>query len=303
MLNPVAVLTETESTYLRLADAKAERGHTAMAEFLRSYARTAADNATYFASADSQPRLSLPRPYLPAESRPFTPDVVDTRVRAILLDMYMTLVELRPLRRPQEVLAEAFSVHPDRAAAAYDHFASRFLVGAITPLERMKGIAEFVGRSSISDDELHNAMAIEREANIKATRLYPGVEAMIASYRSRGYPVGIVSNATPFGVEVAQHHGLLDMVDAAGFSCNPAIATQKPFAAIYENVCDVLGVAPFNCMFVDDGGREFAIEGAQILGMTTLRVDHPGVEKYRPVVPLSHYHVLRIDSIALQECR
>lgn len=299
MSSPVVVLTKAENTYLRLADASVQRGNFAMAELLRGYASLVADNAAYLAPADSRSRPSPPQLHLPAKSRAFTPDVVGAGVQAVLLDMYMTLVELRPSKLPHVVLADILSVHPDQAAAAYKHFANRFLIGAITPFDRMKGIAEFVGRSSISDDEIHGLTAMEIEANVGATYVYPGVEAMIASYRSRGYLVGIVSNATPWGIAVARHHGLIDMVDAAGFSADPTIGTPKPFAAIYENVCARLGVLPSACLFVDDGGKDFAIEGAQMLGMTTLRVDHPGVEKYRPVVPLSHYHTSRIAGITL----
>jgi len=263
------------------------------------YASVASDNVAHLGLAGSQTRTAAPSLYLPTESRPFTAGAIDKGVRAVLFDMYMTLVDLRLPRLLHVVLADALNVHPDQTAAAYKHFAHQFLVGAVTPFDRMRGIAELAGRPSISDNDIHRLMVMELETNIAATRLFPGVKATIASYRRQGYLVGIVSNANPWGIEVARHHGLIDMVDVAGFSADPAIATQKPFPAIYESVCAGLGVSPSVCLFVDDGGRDFAIEGAQMLGMTTLRVDNPGVERYRPLVPLSHFHTSRIADLKL----
>jgi HAD superfamily hydrolase (TIGR01509 family) len=97
---------------------------------------------------------------------------------------------------------------------------------------------------------------------------------------------------------MARHHGLIDMVDIVGFSADPAVATIKPFHGIYEFVCQHLGVMPSDCIYVDDG-NDFAIEGAQLLGMTTVRVDHYGAGRFRRVVPLTHYRVPRIADISL----
>ena len=61
------------------------------------------------------------------------------------------------------------------------------------------------------------------------------------------------------------------MFDATVFSCDEG--TAKPERRIYEIALERLGVKPREAVFIDD--RVDFIEGAQKLGMYTIRFENP----------------------------
>jgi HAD superfamily hydrolase (TIGR01509 family) len=296
MVDSSGVFAQAEATYRSLAVAREADGRRAVAGLIIDYAELLAENAAFHAAPDIFPS---PRIFLPTRSLNFQPAYIAENSDTVLLDMYMTLIEVTSPGYANSVLAQSLRVDPGEVAAACQQFSDRFVIGAISPLDRMRGMVRYLRGTAASDDELHHLMQVEFEADLAATSMYPGVEPMIASYRGHGCKVGIVSNATPWGIEIARHYDLIDMVDAAGFSADPDIGEPKPFPRIYERTCARLGVAFSSCIFVDDGGTDLALEGAQLLGMRTLRVDHPGVGRYRPVAALADYVTSRIGDIAL----
>ncbi|WP_194898477.1 HAD family hydrolase [Catenulispora pinisilvae] len=95
-----------------------------------------------------------------------------------------------------------------------------------------------------------------------------GLEAL----KSRGYRLGLLSDCTPElpvawpGLAVAPYF------DTAAFSCVEGV--KKPDPAFFRLVCDRLGVAPGDCLYVGDGGSR-ELSGAAAVGMTPvmLRAD------------------------------
>ena len=62
---------------------------------------------------------------------------------------------------------------------------------------------------------------------------------------------------------------------------------RKPDPRNYRHACDLLGVAPEQCVFLDDFGVN--LKAARALGMTTIKVDETlgGLEELERVLGLS----------------
>ncbi len=99
--------------------------------------------------------------------------------------------------------------------------------------------------------------------------------------RRRGYPIGIVSNATAPGHLMREDLELLGLdvlVDAAVFSSE--VGVRKPHRRIFEAVLDTMDLDPRNCLFVGDRLKE-DVGGSRALGM------HPVLtHEYRRESPL-----------------
>ncbi len=100
-------------------------------------------------------------------------------------------------------------------------------------------------------------------------RLYPDTRETLAELRIRGYRMALVSNC--FGNETywPAEFELDHCFDAMVFSCE--VGMVKPEPEIYRLAAEVLGVAPEECVFVDDVPSYVA--GAMAVGMTGVRIN------------------------------
>ena len=65
------------------------------------------------------------------------------------------------------------------------------------------------------------------------------------------------------------------------------VGMRKPDPRIYTHTCDLLGVAPEHCVFLDDFGVN--LKAARVLGMTTIKVDETlsGLDELERVLGLT----------------
>src|SRR6185437_9634561 len=91
--------------------------------------------------------------------------------------------------------------------------------------------------------------------------------------RERGLSVGVLSNfpLPSLGASLGRV-GLADLVDVAGAA--PAIGASKPDARAYRHVIAALGVAPQECVLVDD--ELPCVEGALAVGIRAYHLDRLG---------------------------
>jgi putative hydrolase of the HAD superfamily len=111
--------------------------------------------------------------------------------------------------------------------------------------------------------------AWERHENFE---IYDDVPDALATLRSSGLRLGLVSNSSRDVGEFARHHGL--EVDAGISSFHHG--RTKPHASIFRAVLDLLAVEPADAVMVGDTIAD-DIEGARALGMRAILVDREGV--------------------------
>ncbi len=195
-----------------------------------------------------------------------------TAPRAVLFDLFHTLIALRPggaLGPPTwQALGVSraayeqsfFTDHDGRATGAVrDAVESLRLVAhridPSIPLERIRSAAEARARRF--------AHAFENVA--------PGVLAGLARLRAAGVRTALVSNASWEEIGWFDGSALAPLFDAAVFSCDAGVA--KPDPAIYITALRAVGVPPEHAWFVGDGGSD-EHRGARAVGMRPVLVLH-----------------------------
>ena len=103
-----------------------------------------------------------------------------------------------------------------------------------------------------------------------ALRPFGDARPALEQARRRGYRVGVLSNFTlldlPASLEGLGLGGLVDVALSAAM-----IGAAKPRPEAYEAMARALGVAPAQCLFVDD--RPECVEGARRVGMRAWLLD------------------------------
>ena len=93
------------------------------------------------------------------------------------------------------------------------------------------------------------------------------VLAALQALKEQGLRVGLLSDCTPELPVAWPHFAIAPYFDTAVFSCEEGL--KKPNPAFFHLVCDRLGVAPADCLYVGDGGSR-ELTGAAAVGMTPL---------------------------------
>ena len=129
-----------------------------------------------------------------------------------------------------------------------------------------------VGRGEEAAAFTERFVVAEYEAWRPATTLADAAHALLESLRSRGLKLGIVANHWPEPAWVVREEiaefGVLERVDAVVLSGE--VGARKPEPAIFEYALEVLGVEPFEAMFVGDR-LEADVGGAGRLGLITVQ--------------------------------
>jgi putative hydrolase of the HAD superfamily len=105
--------------------------------------------------------------------------------------------------------------------------------------------------------------------------LYPDARRTLSEARRRGYKVGLVSNLSRSDTLWLYEFELDSHFDALVLSCE--VGAAKPEPEIYRVAAECLGVAPEQCVFVDDVPSYVA--AAKAVGMTGVRINRFGSEE------------------------
>jgi len=97
----------------------------------------------------------------------------------------------------------------------------------------------------------------------------PEMIELVQKLKSKGYPVGLLSNVTAQSAEIIKHHGGYDEFDFLVLSCD--VGSNKPGPEIYQIALEKLGsIPPGDVVFLDD--RESNVLAATSAGLTALLV-------------------------------
>lgn len=191
--------------------------------------------------------------------------------RAVVFDLFGTLVDDSPPTAYAEFLAgmaERLGANAERFRALWDANAPQRYTG---PLETtLHAICSELG---VSDrDRMEQALAFRHDHVRRLLVPRPDAEETLAALRDRGLLLGMISNATGEVSTLWAETPLAPLFDVALFSADEGL--MKPDRRLYERVCERLGVAPEDCLFVGDGAyRE--LQGAAEVGMTAVLIRAP----------------------------
>jgi len=139
------------------------------------------------------------------------------------------------------------------------------IVGDVSHQSWMAGVAA----------ELDAPAAVE-EWQSRRGEVDPEVRALVADLRTAGVPVGHATNATD---RLDDDLTALDLDDAFDAVINASVVgVAKPHPRFFAVACQALGVAPGDCLFVDDSARFVA--GARAAGLLAYRYTGPADLRY-----------------------
>ena len=134
----------------------------------------------------------------------------------------------------------------------------------------------YIGFGVVPDDEGYTAMRDEFLANYSDsicvhTRLFPGIEELLASIESRNMVWGIVTNkAVRLTTPLVAHLGLAQRAGCVvGGDTTPHL---KPHPASLLHAADKIGVSPSECCYLGDDLRD--IQAAKAAGMFSVAVEY-----------------------------
>lgn len=108
-----------------------------------------------------------------------------------------------------------------------------------------------------------------KQAMLDAYAFLPGIEPLLHRLRGRGVSMHVLSNYPCWYRLIEDKLGLSRYLPWTFVSCETR--SRKPDARAYLGACEMLGVAPTDCVFVDD--RRLNCEGARAVGMDAIVFD------------------------------
>lgn len=198
---------------------------------------------------------------------------MELRYRALIFDLFGTLVEAFPWRAHNAVIltmADLLQVPlADFAPFWPENLAARHTTGTVMSIEEY--LVSICQHLKIAPDVecLQQIARVRAEFERRMLIPKPGTIEILTQLKREGYRMGVLSNC---GVDVPrfwQTTPFAEMIDAPVFSCE--VNLRKPDPQIYLLVCEQLGVAPYTCVYVGDGS-DGELTGAKQAGLIPVLV-------------------------------
>ena len=192
--------------------------------------------------------------------------------RAVVFDLFGTLIDDSPPSSYTAFLAETarlLGADPQAFAAAWERRDVERYTGPID--EVFETICDDLALADRSGVPAALAYRLERLRTLLVPR--PDAETTLDALRSRGFRLGMISNASSELSALWPESAFGQLFDAALFSADERM--MKPDRRLYERMAGLLGVEPADCVFVGDGAY-YELQGAAATGMSPvlIRVPH-----------------------------
>ena len=220
--------------------------------------------------------------------------MLDRRLKAVIFDLWGTLVYPFSRTRSERVLTEMAAV----LSVDRDDFARTWRWMRDTSSDLVTGVFPTLYDSvehiccSLGVEAEETSIKVAAQIRVDHTRVTleprPDAVATLTQLRDSEHMVGLISNCTADVPLVWPETAFAPLIESPVFSCS--VGLKKPDHRIYAEACRRLGVEPADSLYVGDGSdRE--LTGALEAGMTpvllrvsledTYDASRPDVEQWR----------------------
>lgn len=219
-------------------------------------------------------------------------------IRAILFDLFHTLVSFEVSGAPGPGTAELLGIEPEEWYRHWLADPSDYVLG-LAPIDvPIRRIARQLN-PAVTEEQIRSAIAA-RGRRFRHTLLHVEPETLdgLKLLRRLGFKTGLVSNCGFDEIAAWPDSPLEPLFDSAVFSC--VVKLKKPDPAIYLLAARNLNVPPENCLFVGNGGSD-EFSGARNAGMTPVLITrHLEVikpERIRELLPQVQMVVRKVSEL------
>jgi putative hydrolase of the HAD superfamily len=191
-----------------------------------------------------------------------------SRRRAVIFDLFHTLVEVQPEGATGRTTADILGVDSaEWRSVLWEDTHDRLVGRDRDPHSIVRTIAHRLD-PTISDDLIREAVASRLRRFARCLSEVPGSSMRaLERLKQSGKRIGLISNADVTEVVAWPESPLAPFFDSTIFSCD--VGAKKPDAEIYLRSLRELGVRPDEGVFVGDGGSN-ELKGAREVGLTTV---------------------------------
>jgi putative hydrolase of the HAD superfamily len=222
-----------------------------------------------------------------------------TRARAVLFDLFHTLVSLEVSQAPGPSISELLGVDKETWWRVWVDDSGGYLLGR-TDLKCALPAKARQANPAVTEAQIEQALAV-RPAKFRhvLTRVEPGTLTGLGRLRAFGLKLAIVSNCGRDEIAAWPDSPLASLFDATVFSC--IVGLKKPDPAIYRLAAGRLDLEPSRCLFVGDGGGD-ELAGARAAEMTpvllTRHIEIMAPHRIAPAVAQADLRVRTVSDLA-----
>lgn len=201
------------------------------------------------------------------------------KFKAVIFDLYGTLIDKIPLRAYRNALREMASI----ASAPPDDFMQLWFD---TYNERGMGIfqnyeanIEYICQKlGVKTDSSHITLAIktEYECRVRFMKLRPHATELLSYLKAESYKTGLITDCGAEVPKLFNDMPFAPLIDVTIFSC--LVGMQKPDPHIYQLAAERLEVKPEKCLYIGDGDSD-ELTGALQVGMHPVLIRNPEEER------------------------
>ncbi len=189
------------------------------------------------------------------------------KYKAVIFDLFGTLVHKFPLQEHKRVLSRMASVVSapphDFIRLWFDTFDERGL-GIFPSIEaNVEYICRKIGVQP-ENAQIELAAHINLEYAVQTVKPLPDATEVLSYLKSHGYKIGLISNCSSSIPQMVESIPFAPLIDVPVYSC--LVGIQKPDPRIYQLAIEQLAVDPKDCLYVGDGDSQ-ELTGASKVGM------------------------------------
>ncbi|MGQ9677877.1 MAG: HAD family hydrolase [bacterium] len=225
---------------------------------------------------------------------------INKPIRAVIFDLFHTLVSLEVSKAPGPGTAELLEIAPEEWNRQWLADPSDYVLG-LAPIDvPFRRIANQLN-PKVTEEQIQKALKV-RQARFRHTLINVEPETIegIKHLRRMGFKTGLISNCGWDEISAWNESPLAALFETVLFSC--AVKLKKPDPEIYYLAARNLDVLPANCLFVGNGGSE-ELTGARHAGMTpvllTRHLETIKPERIIEVIPEARIVIRTIGDLAL----
>lgn len=182
-------------------------------------------------------------------------------IRAVIFDLYGTLLQLQQDSKPYFQLAQRCS---------HGNVRTGIEIALTTENPRLGDFASRIGLRQVGD--LHS-LEVTMQDDIASTRPYSDSLPTLRHLKELGIGTGVISNlATPYKQPYFDHE-LAALIDVAVFSCDCGLI--KPDSRIYHLALKLVGTRACETLMVGDSFKS-DVQGPSMIGIKGIHLDRSG---------------------------